>query len=159
MAETSPKAPLVEEPDEPQPIIDADEREEDELQDESPDERYAREAMELAHIRSTYSRASRQVALSTASSKPSTFLGHLTYNLSKFWRHQISIVVPHSTCRDHLGTDILSSIEYSLYRATILDFLPGPSETCLPKAFVYTCHLLFEYRRFHYFKSCTMQLY
>ncbi|KAN0093838.1 hypothetical protein V8E51_017022 [Hyaloscypha variabilis] len=67
--------------------------------------RDAREGTELARLKRNYNRASsfRPQGSSTASPKPSTLLGRLSYVVSSFWRHQISITVEHSTCRDHLG--------------------------------------------------------
>jgi hypothetical protein len=69
-------------------------------------DRNAREDTELARLRRNYSRASsyRPQGSSTASKRPTTLLGRFTYTVSKFWRHQVSITVEHSTCRDHLGT-------------------------------------------------------
>jgi hypothetical protein len=68
-------------------------------------DRNAREDTELARLRRNYSRASsyRPQGSSTASKKPATVLERLVYVVSSFWRHQISIKVEHSTCRDHLG--------------------------------------------------------
>jgi hypothetical protein len=68
-------------------------------------DRNAREDTELARLRRNYSRASssRLQGSSTSSRKPSTVLERLTYAVSRFWRHQVSITVEHSTCRDHLG--------------------------------------------------------
>jgi len=68
-------------------------------------DRDAREDTELARLRRNYSRASsyRPQGSSTASPKPSGLLGRLSYIVSRFWRHQVSITVEHSTCRDHLG--------------------------------------------------------
>jgi hypothetical protein len=68
-------------------------------------DRNAREDTELARLRRNYSRASsyRPQGSSTSSKKPATVLERLVYIVSRFWRHQISIKVEHSTCRDHLG--------------------------------------------------------
>ena len=65
----------------------------------------AREATELARIRSNYTRTSsyRQAGSSTASAKPDGLLECFIYAVKVFWRRQISITVAHSTCRDHLG--------------------------------------------------------
>jgi len=64
------------------------------------------EATELARLRRNYSRAStyRQPGSSTPSKKPTTLLERFTYAVSKFWKRQVSVVVPHFSCRDHLGT-------------------------------------------------------
>jgi hypothetical protein len=68
-------------------------------------DRDAREDTELARLRRNYSRASshRPQGSSTTSKKPTGPLERLTYVVSRFWRHQVSITVEHSTCRDHLG--------------------------------------------------------
>ncbi len=62
-------------------------------------------ATELARLRRNYSRASsyHHQGSSTASKKPTTGPQRFIYGLKKFWRRQISIVVDHHTCRDHLG--------------------------------------------------------
>lgn len=73
------------------------------------DETDAREATELARLRQNYSRASsyshHRPGPGSISRKPATALGRFTYSLSRFWRHQVSIVVPHASCRDHLGME------------------------------------------------------
>lgn len=70
-------------------------------------DRDAREDTELARLRRNYSRASshrpQAQGSSTVSRAPSTVLGRLSYIVSRSWRHQVSITVEHSTCRDHLG--------------------------------------------------------
>ncbi|KAH6711501.1 hypothetical protein BKA61DRAFT_92049 [Leptodontidium sp. MPI-SDFR-AT-0119] len=65
----------------------------------------AREATELARIRSNYTRASsyHQAGSSIASAKPDGLLECFSHTVRAFWRRQISITVAHSTCRDHLG--------------------------------------------------------
>jgi len=70
---------------------------------DSPDTS-AREATELARIRSNYTRASsyHHAGSSVGSSKPDGLLERFNYTIRVFWRRQISITVPHSTCRDHL---------------------------------------------------------
>lgn len=71
----------------------------------TPADRDAREATELARIRKAYTRASNHEQGSSASvKKPTSRLGSFTSGISKFWKHQISVTVPHATCRDHLGT-------------------------------------------------------
>ena len=109
MAETSDHNPqaLTEEPDEPLPNSPTE---------DSPAERDAREATELARLRRNYSRASsyQQPGPSTASTKPTTFLERFTYGVSKFWRHQVSVTVPHDTCRDHLGMFRNTSLSRSI---------------------------------------------
>jgi hypothetical protein len=103
MAETLDHDPpaSIEEPDEPLPNAPTE---------DSPAERNAREATELTHVnnlrhnRSPASSSSHQPGSSTAVKKPTTFLERFIYGVTKFWRHQVSITVPHDTCRDHLGT-------------------------------------------------------
>ncbi len=70
----------------------------------------AREATELARLRSNYSRASsyRQQGSSIASRKPEGLLECFIYNTKAFWRRQVSVTVAHSTCRDHLGMSPLA---------------------------------------------------
>jgi hypothetical protein len=83
------------ESDEPFPDVAAD------IQEETD----AREATELKHVRSNYQRASssREQGSSTRSQKPTTLLERLVFGISRFYRHQISVTVPHDKCRDHLG--------------------------------------------------------
>jgi len=73
---------------------------------DSPDTS-AREATELARIRSNYTRASsyHHAGSSVGSSKPDGLLERFNYTIRVFWRRQISITVPHSTCRDHLALE------------------------------------------------------
>ncbi|KAH7391338.1 hypothetical protein BKA64DRAFT_100871 [Cadophora sp. MPI-SDFR-AT-0126] len=73
---------------------------------DSPDTS-AREATELARIRSNYTRASsyHHAGSSIGSSKPDRLLGRFNYTIRVFWRRQISITVAHSTCRDHLALE------------------------------------------------------
>ncbi|CZT47046.1 uncharacterized protein RSE6_16079 [Rhynchosporium secalis] len=67
----------------------------------------AREATELARLRSNYTRATsyRQAGSSVASIKPDGFLERFSYTVRAFWRRQISITVAHETCRDHLALE------------------------------------------------------
>ena len=69
-------------------------------------ERDAREATELVPLDRLLRNASssRQLESSVASKKPANFVESLVHGVSKFWRHQISVIVPHDKCRDHLGT-------------------------------------------------------
>lgn len=76
-----------------------------------------RESTELDRLRRNYSRVSSRQPPRTTISKPSTLVQKVTYEFQKFWRHQISVVVAHEDCRDHLGTcsnshttSILSSV-------------------------------------------------
>jgi hypothetical protein len=93
---------LMEEPGEP------DSHDQDQDSDLSPAERDARDATELARLRRQYSHVSSHhlQGSSTAARKPTSILGRFRYSLSNFWKHQVSIVVPHNTCRDHLGMSI-----------------------------------------------------
>jgi hypothetical protein len=64
------------------------------------------EATELSRIRTQYSRATasyRRASGSTSQASP-TGLWRLRYAIWKFWRNQISVIVAHEACRDHLGT-------------------------------------------------------
>lgn len=65
----------------------------------------ARQSTELARLRVNYSRASSRHPPETPNhlAKPTTFLGRVKYGVQKFWRHQVSVVVAHEDCRDHLG--------------------------------------------------------
>ncbi|KAH9220506.1 hypothetical protein DL95DRAFT_329108 [Leptodontidium sp. 2 PMI_412] len=67
----------------------------------------AREATELARIRSNYTRASsyHQAGSSIASAKPDGLLECFSHTVRAIWRRQISITVAHSTCRDHLALE------------------------------------------------------
>jgi hypothetical protein len=63
---------------------------------------------ELSRIRSNYSRATasyREQAASvlTIPPKPRTGIRKLSHAVKHFWAHQISVIVPHAACRDHLG--------------------------------------------------------
>ena len=89
-------------------------------------ERDAREDTELARLRRNYSRASSYPSTGTVTRKPTIFPERFTHAARKFWRRQVSIVVAHSTCRDHLGTFCLqdasakaSYIRYPSDRAAI----------------------------------------
>jgi len=102
MAETSdrnPQALFEQEPDDPLPEPEPE---------VAPAETDAREATELTRIQRNYSRASasyQRQGSSTSSRKPTTLLERFTYGVSKFWRHQVSVTVPHVTCRDHLALE------------------------------------------------------
>jgi hypothetical protein len=63
------------------------------------------EATELSRIRTQYSRATesyRRAPSSTSQASP-TGLWRWKYAIRKIWKNQISIIVPHEACRDHLG--------------------------------------------------------
>lgn len=66
----------------------------------------AREATELGRLGRHYTHASsyHQQRCSISSRNPTAPLVRFKYSLSKFWGHQVSVVVPHEACRDHLGT-------------------------------------------------------
>lgn len=93
MPETSDRDAPAQTADEPQPVLPAADARE-------------REATELAAVRRQYSRASsyRQTGQGIRSREAETPLGHVAYNIAKFWSRQVSITVPHESCRDHLGT-------------------------------------------------------
>lgn len=64
-----------------------------------------RESTELARLRRNYTRASSHPPTSSiVVAKPTTFFNCFLYGVRQFWKHQISVTVPHHTCRDHLGT-------------------------------------------------------
>jgi hypothetical protein len=67
----------------------------------------ALEATGLSRIRRQYSRASlSHHATSVTLSQRSTPLSgwaKVKYAVSKFWKNQISVIVDHNACRDHLG--------------------------------------------------------
>lgn len=71
-------------------------------------ERDQLQATELAQVRSNYQRASSNRLQGTGNpnmpKRSTNPVALLVYNVKKFWRHQISITVPHEACRDHLGT-------------------------------------------------------
>ncbi len=95
-------------PDDPNPVPDPDPDVHDHpmrVSGDSSIDTNAREDTELARLRHNYSRASsyRPQDSSTTSKKPVTVLERIVYTVSSFWRHQISIKLEHSTCRDHLG--------------------------------------------------------
>lgn len=66
-----------------------------------------RESTELARLRRNYTSASSRFhapASSIATPKPTTLFGRFIYAVRQFWKHQVSVTVPHESCRDHLGT-------------------------------------------------------
>jgi len=70
----------------------------------------AYEATELARIRTLYrqysqaSEARRQAAQPTPQ-RPQGFPARVIYDISNFWRHEISVTVDHKWCRDHLALE------------------------------------------------------
>jgi hypothetical protein len=72
------------------------------------------EATELSRIRTNYSRATashrQQAASNSASRAPPTGLWRCKYAITKFWNRQISVIVPHEACRDHLGMYAIQSL-------------------------------------------------
>lgn len=108
--------------------------------DFSPEETDAREDTQLARLRRQYSRATshHQQGSAKTSRKPTTLLKRFKYSLFKFWRHQISIVVPHEACRDHLALErtflgyLRTSLTLSMLGITVaqlfrLQHAPKPS--------------------------------
>ncbi|KAH8596602.1 hypothetical protein B0O99DRAFT_102823 [Bisporella sp. PMI_857] len=65
------------------------------------------EATELSQIRSNYALVSSnyQGGSHTPLKKSSNIFEHITYNIQKFWRLQVRVVVPHESCRDHLALE------------------------------------------------------
>ncbi|ESZ91434.1 hypothetical protein SBOR_8181 [Sclerotinia borealis F-4128] len=94
MVEASNHRQSTEEPAEP-PELSSPER----------DQWESTELSELAHIRQNYTYASSTHALGPGSTAPTGFFGQLTYGVSKFWKHQISVTVDHVACRDHLALE------------------------------------------------------
>jgi hypothetical protein len=90
-------------------------------------DRNAREDTELARLRRNYSRASssRPQGSSTISKKPSGPLERLTFVVSRFWRHQVSITVEHSTCRDHLGMTCKVLLSRSCSTDKVINLYPA----------------------------------
>jgi hypothetical protein len=80
----------------------------------------SREATELARLSRNYTRASSYRRSSTASRKPPSLLERYTWPIMSFWKHQVSVTVPHNSCRDHLGTSSTST--YPLYIASTVAF-------------------------------------
>lgn len=94
----------------------------------------AQEDTALRRLRIQYSRASssRQRGSGTAATKkPTTLLERFTYTVSTFWRRQISITVPHSTCRDHLGM-LLHNISTSSFPLICSCFICSKAICTLP---------------------------
>jgi hypothetical protein len=89
------------------------------------------EATELAALRRQYSRASsRRQGQGTTSREPETLFGRFAYNTARFWSRQVSVIVPHEACRDHLGTALSHPI-LSVRRAA---FLFQATEAAIRKA-------------------------
>lgn len=61
------------------------------------------EATELRRIKSRYTSSTAIRRPASITPRPNSGLGLVRYEVSKFWKNQISIIVPHDTCRDHLG--------------------------------------------------------
>jgi len=65
-----------------------------------------REATELAHLDKVILRRNpSHASIARQAKKPLTLTERFTFTsgASKFWRRQISVTVPHDSCRDHLG--------------------------------------------------------
>ncbi|KIM97992.1 hypothetical protein OIDMADRAFT_182346 [Oidiodendron maius Zn] len=99
-----------------------------------------REATELAGLRRQYSRASsyRRQGQGTTSREPETPFGRFAYNTARFWSRQVSVIVPHEACRDHLALErtflgyLRTSLALSMLGITIaqlfrLQHTPHPS--------------------------------
>ena len=76
------------------------------------------EATELSRIRTNYSRATaahhEHAASNSITRRPPTGLWKLKYAITKFWNNQISVIVAHEACRDHLGMYAIQSLIVSL---------------------------------------------
>ena len=70
------------------------------------------EATELERIKSNYRRVttSRGRESGVRSIEPQTTIDRLIYSVSKFWRLQVSVIVAHENCRDHLGMEQVISL-------------------------------------------------
>lgn len=115
----------------------------DEPHDDRPErtsaELNALEATELNRLRLQYSRvSSHRPAPSTLTPKPTTLFGRSIYAIKKFWRHQISVKVDHSTCRDHLALErtflgyLRTSLAFSMIGISVaylfrIQHAPNPS--------------------------------
>ncbi|TGO16024.1 hypothetical protein BTUL_0033g00620 [Botrytis tulipae] len=76
-----------------------------ELSSRERDQWESTELSELEHIRQNYTHASSTHALGPGSTAPNGVFGQFVFNVSKFWRHQISVTVDHVACRDHLALE------------------------------------------------------
>lgn len=102
-----------------------------ELSSRERDQWESTELSDFVHIRRNYTNASSRRssnAVGPGSTAPISLIGQLTYGVSKFWRHQVSVTVDHVACRDHLGTyhplftllpiyqwqGVLASMEYGI---------------------------------------------
>lgn len=87
---------------------------------ESDDEREATELQSVTSTQHSGRRRSRVLSPSSASSKL-----HWYDPLSKYWRHNVNITVPHDDCRDHLGkAGILFEMSVCMLRVTVLSYQP-----------------------------------
>jgi hypothetical protein len=79
------------------------------------------EATELARIRTRYSNAStsRRPATVATAQRPTTALARVQNAILKFWRNQISVIVAHDACRDHLGMSLAHLVSPSLCWSSI----------------------------------------
>jgi len=105
------------------------------------------ETTELERIKTNYRRVTtaRTQASSIRSREPQTIIDRLIHSLSKFWRLQVSVIVAHENCRDHLGMEHFTSspgailLWRSLQYGLSLVRRPGPFP---PYAGIYTSHLV-----------------
>ena len=84
------------------------------------------EATELSRIRKNYSRAtdSYRRAQGSIARAPPTGVRHWKHAIYKFWKDQISTIVAHEACRDHLGM-------YAITTSLVIPYLPSPFiQTC-----------------------------
>ncbi|RDW87659.1 hypothetical protein BP5796_03353 [Coleophoma crateriformis] len=102
------------------------------------------EATELAQVKSNYERASSNRLPSTGNvatpKRPTNPVALLLYNVKNFWRHQVSVTVPHEACRDHLALErtflgyLRTSLALSMIGITVaqlfrLQHSPTPNPT------------------------------
>jgi hypothetical protein len=78
----------------------------DELRVRNTDDQDEREDTELTQVRRNYTLTSSRQQGTPSARKPSTLWEHATYAVASFWKHQISLTVPHVMCRDHLGRSL-----------------------------------------------------
>lgn len=97
----------------------------------SPEHADALRAMELEPSRRHCSRASasQRSGPTTIARKPAHLLGRFKYTIKQAWKHQVSVTVEHSACRDHLGM-------YQGYVSSITSY-PHPTSTSASTSTMY----------------------
>ncbi|KAF8865402.1 hypothetical protein BDZ45DRAFT_580536 [Acephala macrosclerotiorum] len=119
---------LAEEPNEPQS---------DTVRSSAATDARLEASTELARLRRNYSRASshpsRALGSGPAAKKPSNLLEQCIYAVKRAWGHQISIIVDHDTCRDHLALErtflgyLRTSLALSMIGITVAQLLQAHS--------------------------------